>query len=743
MIGGISLYLIFALLAGLLPAAFVPIALRNREMPGAVGLFLYIPAATIYAIATGVESLGPSGASLLLLQSVVFFASALGSAGWFLIAADFTGHVKPTRRVLYLALGAAFVASLLVLTNPVHQLMYAPLAELNADMAANRRPLYGISVLCIYTPVLLGVGTLASEILRARGLRRKQGALLLSSVIPPLVAVTISGTFEIVPVNLTPFGLIVGTGLLSLAVFRGEFLVISTTGRSQAVEQMTDPVIMLSQSNRVIDANSAARALFAAETDTDTDTDSGWNGTHAADFFDEAWADLSPVDGDTTATSELTVEDGGEQRYFDVNSAQITDTTGVDHGTVITLREITERKQTERRLRRMTQRYNIALEGTETGVWELDPNSDTIALGERTHRLFVDPGQAIETYDEFLDRVHPDDVDAVTDAYRRAVEDGTTDVECRVQATDGWRWLALRGKTYTDDAGEPVRITGIVYDITDRKRREEQLAEKNEFLDEFASVLAHDIATPLNVIENNARMIELEHDASRTAEIYDATERISGQIDALRSLAQQGHKTGDTEPVSLRAVAEVAWEETETWDATLQIRTADTVSADPLLLRELFQNLFENAVDHAVTPDTGEPVRDAKLSHDRGQAPAPGSTPDGEPVRSVADDDPTDESTLQLAAPSEQAVAVEVGSLEDGDGGGNGSGFYVADDGPGIPPEKRSRIFEQGYTTTASGSGFGLAIVQRIVESHGWEITVDTPQGDLTGAQFEIRTDAQ
>lgn len=80
---------------------------------------------------------------------------------------------------------------------------------------------------------------------------------------------------------------------------------------------------------------------------------------------------------------------------------------------------------------------------------------------------------------------------------------------------------------------------------------------------------------------------------------------------------------------------------------------------------------------------------------------------------------------VELTTPD---VTVSVGELP--------GGFYVADDGPGIPPAERERVFDTGYSTTDDGTGFGLSIVQRAVDAHGWEITVT--EGTDGGARFEI-----
>jgi signal transduction histidine kinase len=73
-------------------------------------------------------------------------------------------------------------------------------------------------------------------------------------------------------------------------------------------------------------------------------------------------------------------------------------------------------------------------------------------------------------------------------------------------------------------------------------------------------------------------------------------------------------------------------------------------------------------------------------------------------------------------------VTVRVGPLEDG--------FYVEDDGPGVPEADRERVFEHGYTTREDGMGYGLSIVRSVVGAHGWDIRV-TGSG-TGGARFEI-----
>jgi signal transduction histidine kinase len=77
----------------------------------------------------------------------------------------------------------------------------------------------------------------------------------------------------------------------------------------------------------------------------------------------------------------------------------------------------------------------------------------------------------------------------------------------------------------------------------------------------------------------------------------------------------------------------------------------------------------------------------------------------------------------------DKTVTVVIGDLN--------NGFYVADDGPGIPEPERDEVFEAGYSTATEGTGFGLNIVQKVVDAHGWDVQI--AESESSGARFEFR----
>lgn len=172
--------------------------------------------------------------------------------------------------------------------------------------------------------------------------------------------------------------------------------------------------------------------------------------------------------------------------------------------------------------------------------------------------------------------------------------------------------------------------------------------------------------------------LELAQDAHESEHIMKANtavERCETLIDDLLTLAQQGRQVDETNAVVIAEMAERCWETVETAAATLTVEASQTIEADRSRFQELLENLYRNAVEHG-----GD------------------------------------------------SVTISVGAIDDG--------FYVADTGPGIPEPDRAEIFEAGYSTTAEGTGFGLRIVEQIVNAHEWEIAVT--ESEHGGARFEI-----
>jgi signal transduction histidine kinase len=164
-------------------------------------------------------------------------------------------------------------------------------------------------------------------------------------------------------------------------------------------------------------------------------------------------------------------------------------------------------------------------------------------------------------------------------------------------------------------------------------------------------------------------------DSEHLADVGRALERMDGLISDLLTLARQSNTTPSLSSLDLEGLVRTSWDTVATAQATLETDLNRTLRADESRVRQLFENLIRNAVEHG------------------------------------GDD-----------------VAVTIGELPDG--------FYVEDDGPGIPAGERGDVFEAGYSTQADSGGFGLRIVAQVVDDHGWDIEIR--EGAAGGARFEI-----
>ncbi len=217
----------------------------------------------------------------------------------------------------------------------------------------------------------------------------------------------------------------------------------------------------------------------------------------------------------------------------------------------------------------------------------------------------------------------------------------------------------------------------VSYEL-ERQRAQSRIERERDRLDEFASVVSHDLRNPLNTAMGRMGLLADECDSEHLQPIQRSLSRMESLIEDLLVLARNGVRVEEKVTVDLATVVNDAWMTTERANATIEVDVDGfRIAADESRLRQLFENLFRNAAEHGG-----------------------------------------------------KSVTVRVGRLTDR------SGFYVEDDGPGIPEPDRKQVFETGYTTSTDGTGFGLSIVSEIAAAHEWEISVT--DGSEGGARFEI-----
>ena len=197
---------------------------------------------------------------------------------------------------------------------------------------------------------------------------------------------------------------------------------------------------------------------------------------------------------DFLPTEELILERSDGERFHILCNAgpMVRDAGGDVSGGIVVCRDVSALRRLEDKLRAAEDSLQLALESANMASWDLDLTTGTTRRSLHHDELFGYREPLSEwRRGTFLAHVVPEDRGAVAAAFDAARNNGSIEFECRVRRVgDGeTRWLAVRGRTYCDDAGAPVRIAGIVQDITERKQAEfsrRQEREKIEHLKKLA-----------------------------------------------------------------------------------------------------------------------------------------------------------------------------------------------------------------------------------------------------------------
>ncbi|AEM57309.1 histidine kinase [Haloarcula hispanica N601] len=277
---------------------------------------------------------------------------------------------------------------------------------------------------------------------------------------------------------------------------------------------------------------------------------------------------------------------------------------------------------------------------------------------------------------DLFEYVHPDDLSNALTEFGRMIDDPgyIAVIEHRYRHADGdWIWAESRGQQVTNGPLED-HVVVTTRDISARKQREQELERQNQRLERFSDAISHDLRNPLDVLDGSLELARETGEEAHFERAERSIDRMYTLIDDLLVLAKQGVNPAEIETIDLNALSQRAWSMVDTQDATLETEADDSIKADEGAMLELLENLFRNAVEHG------------------------------------GDD-----------------VTVTVGT--------ESWGFYVTDDGAGFP-DGTADLFKPGYSTADDGTGFGLCIVEQIVDAHNWEvIATDSESG---GARFEF-----
>ena len=377
--------------------------------------------------------------------------------------------------------------------------------------------------------------------------------------------------------------------------------------------------------------------------------------------------------------------------------------TGEDGGRLIAVSiDITPQKEAQ-------DLFRLAAEGSHLGVWHWDEVAKTLTWDGATREMFGVSADAEITIDTFYRALHPDDAERVKQTWRQAFELRLPyQIEFRTQRTDGTiRWVDARGHGYYDEAGKPLWMTGVLFDITDRKEAELQAHQNRDELSHLSRVaamgeltasIAHELNQPLSGITSNAAAGQRFIDRGKVdlRELHEL----------LGDIVADGRRAGDV----IRGIQGMVKKDVS---SRQRINLNDIVSSVVHMVKP-------SAMLHSCELGT---FLDPDLPTVKGDAVQLQQVLLNLIINAFDAMDATPLSRRKVVIATERDV----------DGVARVS---VRDYGVGIPEQVRERLFEQFFTTKTKGLGMGLSIVRSIVESHGGTIAAEN--ADDGGARFNF-----
>jgi PAS domain S-box-containing protein len=378
---------------------------------------------------------------------------------------------------------------------------------------------------------------------------------------------------------------------------------------------------------------------------------------------------------------------------------------------IAVVQDISAQKAAEEALRTSQNLMSQAQKLANIGAWQADLATGRIGNLTKSESFLSFPSNEYGTKD-MLDMIHPDDRLRVMALWPRAVKgEAVYEIEYRVVLDGHEYWHSVKAEFERDPQGRAIRALGVTQDITERKRIELEFQQLNATLEQrirdrtralrdaydelesYSYAVAHDLRSPLRIINGFAQALREDNPALDTASqehlgrIMGASKKMGELIDGLLKLSQYSRGEVQRENVNLSAIATRILEELSVAEpqraVEWEIEPDLLVQADPALIEALMQNLLNNAWKYTA-----------------GVAPA------------------------RIRVFSRKA-----------DGGRE---FCVSDNGTGFDMARASKLFQPFQRlhgpSEFAGLGIGLATARRIVQRHGGVLRAEARPG--AGATF-------
>ncbi len=710
------------------------LAWRRRDAWGGKPFLVLAAAATWWSFFNALEI----GATTMKMMSfwarVEYVGISTVPAAWLALALEYVGLQRHlTRRNLSLLAIIPILIQVATWTNGSHHLMrqdeYLDTSGLFDQVEFTPGPLYWINVLWAYSLLIVATYLIIRLYVRVPGPYRGQAGLLVAAAFAPWIG-NMLYLFKLSPwvgLDLTPIAFILSAILVLWDLIRYQFLDLSPVARDLVIESMSDLVIVLDRQWRIVDLNQAAQHIMERSPDQVI-------GKSIEEAFPTQLRLVEQYRDVTKAYAEVSLGNAKNQRHYDLRLSALQDWRGQLAGTLVVLRDISERKRAEKNLQESNERLSILRRIDAELTSQLDVSYVLFNAMDAAIRMsyadagfigLIDDGhvrvvQATGGYMQYVNTNFPTDQGIMSRVVRtqaaELVQDVSVDPDYRplLPNTRAQMTLPLISRRrflgvlnlethqpdyFTEDNFEFIKLLGgriaVALDNARAYQEQERLVEE---LDAFAHTVAHDLKNPLNVTQGYAQILidyhqklNPEMELHWLKSIVRSTQKMFEIIEALMLLA--GVRKMENVPIETINMQEIVADVCERLEMMVQELNAEVIlpSEWPAAkgytpwIAEVVTNYFSNALKYGGTPPRVEL----------------GATPEDGYIK-----------------------------------------FWVRDNGAGLSPEQQAQLFRPftrlGQQTEVEGHGLGLSIVHRIVEKLGGQVGIESEKGAGSVFSFSL-----
>lgn len=664
-------------------------------------------ASTVWAISEGMLYLGFDMETDIFITKIQYFgiASVVPSTLLFgLSVFGFESWITRKTNLLLFAFAAAIV--LIVWTNPLHKLFFTETYTIESGpfpmLGLNHGPAWWAVILYHYFLVAVLSIILLNRILISSRYQRSQAGVVMAAVAFVWLSniVYVSGNSPVPNMDITPIAFVLVAGAMAWGFFRYGLLDILPIAKAQIFQGLDDMILVIDGKDRISDINPAAETLFKVKASAiigQKTSEAFINNPQVQQIFQ------------AMESSEIFLVNGGLEHRYDLRVSFLKNTNGREIGKIIALRDITERMQTEERLRKEKEKFRLLVETSPQGVALIGKDGTYKYINPRFSEIFGYTLADIPTGKDWFEKAFPD-----PESRREAILTWTGDLSrsasgqvrsriFKITCKDGSR-KDINLQSVSQETGDQL----IIYeDISEKSQLESQLRQiqKMEAIGTFAGGIAHDFNNILATIVGYTELVLGQ--TTQNTPLNDDMQKVLRSALRARDLVKQiltfsRQAEQEIQPVQVNLIVKEASKILRSFlPSSIEIRrnieSNALVLADPTQVHQVLMNLCANA-QHAMRKTGG--VLDVSL--------------------------------IEVDMDAELAAGYSDASV------GPYLRLTVADSGEGMQPGVQEKIFDPFFTTKGKeeGTGLGLAVVHGIVKSCGGFITVDSQQNK--GSTFNV-----